>query len=139
MKCMWSILCESISINQETNLVSYLTCIHGVVTHSLPVSLRRLYFGSTWMKEVPNPEILNVRLVLGEPNGSRQILLSTGSIEVKEDNHHFNFVLDGMPIKETGFYVFILEMEKDANWIEVANIPFRVRLIAREEAKLEKV
>lgn len=139
MKCMWAILCERISIDQETNLVSYLTCVEGVVTIGLPLNIRNLSFGSTWLKEKLGTEIFAVRFSIVKPNGSRQVIKVTDPIETNKDNYRLNIFLDGMKLNEAGVFFFKLDMQDGDNWIEVASVPLNVKLVTPEAVNVKKV
>ena len=50
IKHIWSVLCERISIDQYSNLASYLSCIEGITIKKLPFTFPSLAFGSRWYK-----------------------------------------------------------------------------------------
>ncbi|GBD98430.1 hypothetical protein BMS3Abin07_00444 [bacterium BMS3Abin07] len=133
VKHIWSVLCERISIDQETKLASYLTCIEGIVAVELPAVINNLAFGSRWYKDGESEETLRFRLMLLSPDGTEEILIDSRSQNINSDNHRTNIILNAMDFKQSGNYTFRLYQRLDKKWVVVNEIPLNITL--KPEAK----
>jgi|WetSurMetagenome_2_1015567.scaffolds.fasta_scaffold16780_5 hypothetical protein len=135
---VWSILCERISIDQNSNLLSYFTCIEGIRTKKLPITLKPLSFGTRWCMEGENKEKIEFQLILVAPSG-KEVRLHADQFTMLKKNHRSNFILDGLKIEEFGEYNFRMRMKKEDKWITVANIPLNVELESNKEIEAAKI
>lgn len=130
-KHVWSVLCERTSIDQNTNLVSHLSCIESIETVQLPLPLFILSYQSRWYKDNDVVESLKASLVLVAPNGS-EIKLAEGEFKTELRNHRMNITLGGLVVDQIGTYKFRLLQEHEGHWKIVHEMPFDVRLISKE-------
>jgi hypothetical protein len=131
-KHVWSVLCERISIDQNTNLVSYLTSTEGFTTESLPIAVLNLAYGTRWYKEGDGEEILRIRLFLVAPDGSEKELI-TGEQKSKANNHRTNIMLNGLFFEQSGDYMFKLQMQEDDKWVTVHEMPLTISVKTPEK------
>lgn len=130
VKHIWSVLCERISQDQASNLISYLTCIEALVVPGLPVLVQNLALGSRWNRDGDTEETLKFRLLLQLPDQTEQVLISAQAT-IKEANHRTNFVLNGVIFAQAGEHCFILQTQKDSNWVTVSEVPFYIKVDAK--------
>lgn len=130
IKHIWSILCERISVDQQTNLVSYLTCIEEIAVAKLPAIHSFFALGSTWRTDHPGEDIIKIRLVQISPDGSKKTLIETNDFKLETERHRTNLVLNGIPFDQAGTYVFRIESQSGSAWKTEAEIPLRVILKA---------
>lgn len=126
-KHAWSILCERISIDQSTHLVSYFTCIEGLETKTLPVTLPLLAYGVRLYKDNDSEESIQARLVLVKPDGS-EIVLIEGEQKSAAQNHRLNIVLNGITISQSGTHKFRLLQKHEEHWTVINELPLPVKL-----------
>ena len=135
VKHIWSVLCERISIDQESKLVSYLSCVEGITAVELPAAINNLAFGSRWYKDGESEEILRFRLMLLSPDGTEQILLDSGDQIITNNNHRTNIILNGFNFEQGGNYTFRLHQKLDKKWVVVNETPLNVTLKPKAKTK----
>jgi len=128
IKHIWSILCERISIDKETNLLSYLTCVEEVTVTQLPVSSPLLAFGTLWQTDSPSQEKLIFRLILIMPDGSEKILIESKDFVFEKERHRTNIILNGLTFDQTGPHIFKMQKKLEKDWDTVAEIPMKIKL-----------
>jgi hypothetical protein len=138
-KHVFSLLCERVSIDQQSNLVSYLTSIEGVETVQLPFPLLTLTYASRWYKDNDSGESLKVNLFLIAPDGSETKLAEVEFSTISR-NHRLNILLHGLMFSQGGTHQFRLLQEHEGHWIVVHELPFNVKLVSKEsiEAKIKE-
>lgn len=137
---VWSVLCERISVDKDTGLISYLTSVEDITAQKLPSIIKNLSFGSRWFKMSDSKDILNIRLSLIRPDETEQELIKTDDLKIdpKLDNIRLNFALDNLQVKEKGIYVFRLERKKDNNWQVVSETPLKVQFVPANNTREAK-
>lgn len=133
-KHLWSVLCERISIDQRTNLVSYLTCMEGVTARQLPGAVPTLAIGSLWQRDSDEEHSFVFKLVVVSPDKSEKMLLQGSQDFGPTEKARTNFVMDGFPIEQTGQYVFRIETQNVSDWECRAMLPLDVTLHTGEQA-----
>ena len=123
---IWSVLCERISTDQDTNLVSYLTCIEEITVSQLPFAIPLLALGSLWQTDRPFKDVLKARLLLNSPDGSEKILIETEASIFQKERHRINIILNGIPFDKFGKYIFKVQMKLKEEWKTAAEIPLKV-------------
>jgi len=126
IKNVWSVLCERIVIDKDTNLASYLTCIEEITGHQLPAKYPFLSLGSLWQTDEPKKDTLQFKLCLVSPDGSEQKLLETEEVVLEKERHRTNIVLNGIAFKVAGEYCFRVQQRSGGKWITVSEIPLKV-------------
>jgi Family of unknown function (DUF6941) len=130
IKHIWSVLCERISVDQQTNLVSYLTCIEEITIAKLPAMHSLFALGSIWRTDHPGEDILKIRLIQISPDRSKKTLIETDDFKLEKERHRTNLILNGIPFDQAGTYVFRIESQSEAIWKTEAEIPLKVTLRA---------
>jgi hypothetical protein len=130
IKHIWSILCERISVDQQTNLVSYLTCIEEIALAKLPAIHSLFSLGSIWRTDHPGEDSLKIRVVQIYPDGSKKTIIETNDFKLEKERHRTNLILNGIPFDQAGTHIFRIESQSDAAWKTEAEIPLKVILKA---------
>lgn len=134
-KHVWSVLCERVSIDQRTNLVSYLTCMEGVAASQLPIAVPALAIGSLWLRDVDEEHSFVFRLVIIGPDKSQKMLIEGSQEWGPNGKARTTFVMDSFPIEQTGQYVFRIETQNaGGDWESQAMLPLDVELRTGEQA-----
>lgn len=126
IKHVWSILCERISIDQGTNLVSYLTCVEEITATQLPAVHPLFALGSIWQTDCPGEDILKIRLVRISPDGAKNIIIETNEFRLEKERHRTNLILNGISFDQAGKYVFRLESKSKTGWKAETEIPVKI-------------
>ncbi len=126
---IWSVLCERVSIDQDTNLASYLTAVEGINAMQLPITVQNLSLGTRWHKEEDSEAHLSIRLFLVAPDGMEEKLVD-GVQSTTSRNHRVNFILNGLVFKKIGRYVLKLQVKNDERWTTVHEIPLEITISA---------
>jgi hypothetical protein len=132
IKHIWSILCERISIDQETNLVSYLTCVEEITANKLPAVHPLFAMGSIWHTDCPGEDMLKIRLVCISPDGTRRDLIETKEFKLDKERHRTNLILNGISFDQAGKYMFRLESKSEKGWKTETEIPIKISVKAKE-------
>jgi hypothetical protein len=132
-KHIWSVLCERISVDQRTNLVSYLSCIEGIRALELPFAVPNLSLGTLWLTDNKKAEKIVFRLVLGCPDSTEKVLVEGSQEQAPSARARINLILDGLAVDQTGQHIFRLEMLNNDSWEVKAEVPFDVVLEAKEQ------
>lgn len=122
---VWSVLCERISTDKNTNLVSFLSCVENINVRKLPVNMRNLSLGMRWVKEGEKEELLKLSISLIRPDATEELLFK-GEQKIEKYGFRCNLILNGMPIKEIGTHTFKIQMYSDNKWTTVQEIPLTV-------------
>lgn len=128
IKHIWSILCERISIDKKTNLLSYLTCVEEFTVTQLPVSSPILAFGTLWQTDSPSQEKLIFKLILIMPDGSEKVLFESKDFVFEKERHRTNVILNGLTFDQTGTHIFKMQKKQKNEWETVAEIPMKIKL-----------
>lgn len=126
---IWSVLCERISIDRDTNLVSYLTCIEEITVARLPFICPLLAFGSLWQTNRPSKDVLKFRLLLISPEGSEKVLIESEDYVFEKERHRTNIILNGIPFEHPGTYLFRIQKKQAKEWEMMAEIPMKIILL----------
>lgn len=132
IKHIWSVLCERIITDQQTNLTSYLTALEGISANKLPIVIQNISLGSRWFKDSTNEETLKFRVLLITPDRKEKILIEDDKT-FKSPNHRTNIVLNGFPAHQAGAYHFIVQIFQENTWVTVSEIPFIISLQEQPE------
>lgn len=130
-KHVWSVLCERVSIDQSSNLVSHLTCVEGIDTLQLPFPLMLLTHVSRWYKDDDVEDSIKTKLVLVAPDSSETKLAET-ELKTVLRNQRLNILLNGAMISQAGTYRFRLLQEREGQWIVAHEIPLNIKLVNKE-------
>jgi hypothetical protein len=130
IKHCWSILCQNIITDAESNVVSYVLSIDNVVTQELLVKIPFFAIGTSWEKNT-GPDVVEnfaIRINHVSPARGSTTLGETGDITVQSHRHRMNFVLNGFSFNESGVNRFNIVAKLNGIWAEVASLPVLVVL-----------
>ncbi len=132
---VWSVLCQSASIDSQTNSVSLLNVVDTIMTNVQPVEEKAIFVSmeilSTWAREDESMPVVGESRVLLLHKGKTIIEPIILEINLLNSIFHRNRVTIGsLPLTMIGRYEFRIECkEKDqTDWRLAAIIPFFVSL-----------
>ncbi|MBI5849315.1 MAG: hypothetical protein HZB31_15445 [Nitrospirae bacterium] len=134
IKHVWTILCEKIITDQQTNQTSYLTALEGVNTGTFPAAIPYIALGVLWFKDSVDEEPLKFRIILISPNKDEKTLLETEQV-LKAGNHRTNIVLNGYPVQAAGTYFFKVQVLKENLWTTASETPLVISLVDQSATK----
>lgn len=136
IKHCWSVLCQNIITDVETNVASYIMAIDNVVAPELPVILPFLAIGTSWEKDtgVDVVENFSIRISHVGPEGTVSPFIETGSIAVQSYRHRMNFVLNGASFDRAGMHRFNIESKINGVFVCVSSLPVLVSVAQRNNA-----
>jgi hypothetical protein len=139
VKHISSVLCERISIDQNTNLVSYLTSIEEITVQGLPFIIPLLAFGSLWHTN-EKKDTIQLRLRLVSPDKTDKVLIEPPKVDFSTARYRSNIILNGLKFEQSGTYTFQLELLPDTDkWETVSEIPLDIKVKSpMEEDKKER-
>jgi len=125
---IWSILCERISTDQKSNLVSYLTCIEEITVSQVPAVIPHLAIGSQWITDLLTKDVLEFKLLLISPEGSEKLLIDFKSLKFDKVRTRTNIILNGIKFESCGTYYFKIQMKVKDSWQTSSEIPLAIRM-----------
>lgn len=138
---VWSVTCSRAIIDQETNNISLLDIVEQIGTigpggeGAVPVAIEVV---TLWSRGVlDQPERGRARIGLLDPNNA--VIGNTHEYEVDLTNYvrtRNRFRMALFPVRGAGKYSFVVEFERDGNWVEVARVPV-VLVVQIEEAEAQ--
>jgi hypothetical protein len=135
IKHIWSILCERIVTDTGTNLASYLTTIEAFTVAQLPTSVPLLAFGSLWLSDNEQENILELRLIMVAPDKSEKEAITTQQIKFPGKRFRANIVLNGWVFNQSGTHGLRLERRNNESWERVVEIPFDINVVVQNESE----
>ncbi len=130
---IWSILCERISIDRETNLASYLTCIEEITVTQLPFANPLFSLGTLWKTDAPQKDVLKFRVMLISPEKSEKLLLESKDYIFEKERHRANIILNGISFERDGTHIFRIQRKINKEWHTVSEIP--IKIVVQAESK----
>jgi len=140
----WTVICEKAIIDQASNNIS-LDVMEQIMIQGPPIpeDQERIFVpapltvASLWYRENPDkPCRGRARIKTISPGGEELGVFEIDIDLTKAKRTRTICKMNGLPINkgENGSYSFILELEQEDKWHEVANVPLEVRLeeIAQE-------
>ncbi|WP_428560953.1 MAG: DUF6941 family protein [Solidesulfovibrio sp. DCME] len=128
IKHCWSILCQNIITDAETNVVSYIITIDNIMAPEFPAKIPFLAIGTSWEKDTGYDVVENfaIRIIAINPRGKAKTLVETGDLAVQSHRHRMNFVLNGFAFDEPGISRFTIEAKINGLWLAAASLPVLV-------------
>lgn len=126
---VWTILCNQVIIDKETNLVSYINALEGVNVVELPSTLPTFTISTLWMTDDLSA-ILNHRIRIISPSGKALAERKLDSLPFNKPRYRINIQVAGVRVEEEGDYHVMVEFKSGRAWKEAAQIPIPVTRIA---------
>jgi hypothetical protein len=140
---VWSIICSNSIIDKDSNNISinnvferleiFTTPVEGGV---LPIHME---FITSWIRhEVAESETGNSRIRFVSPSNK---MLTTNELRIdlsKSERTRNRLVFNGLPLGESGRYHFLVDLQIDNEWQQVASIPLSVKFTPPPEDEKEK-
>lgn len=130
---LWSVLCQSVITDIETNNVSYINAIEEITALQLPAPMLPLMVGTLWRQEMPK-DSLEVRVRFFGPGGEQLAANTFGPQAFEKDRWRLNFGFGGMQLKTPGEYSFSIEHKVGNEWREVSRLPLLVKVASQVPA-----
>jgi len=138
MKNIWSVLCQSSSIDYENKLVSLFDCIEeirlevnkidkeGII---LPANFQLIMAWSTEDKD----KGLDLKIELVDPKGKAlKEFVNTYGIEQGSKRLRIRLLINGMPITEEGRYIYRISHMQGSKYLVDSELPLDVRCVGKK-------
>jgi hypothetical protein len=149
MEHSWTVLCHRVIIDRETNRLTLVDTIESLRIQGkradfpqAPIVIFKLdcVLASHWTRsDIERPEKSRFRLTLLDPSGAivpftdpHPNILEVDLTEKSSVRTQNQFL--GLPIGESGRYVFLVEMEVGDRWEPVARVPYVLKIEFVDEA-----
>lgn len=132
---LWNLLCRSIAVDQETNLISYLNCVSSLRFTKLPTVMPSLNLGTAWLvfPEPGKTVDLQIKISLLDPDGKAHPVFETPTTNLtKKNTERINFKIQGIPITIAGIYRFKIEYFNGLEWNKTSDVLLNVELRERK-------
>ncbi len=137
---LWSIVCQSSSIDDETNRLSLFNVIENITINGEEGQriLAPLQFDivSSWLrKDISEPVHATMKITYTSPEGE-SILQQEIAFEItKTPLHRTRIHFPNIPVITSGCYKFIVDLKVGAEnvWCTVATIPLFVKILENKK------
>lgn len=127
---VWSVICQRVIIDRESNAVSYIDVIEGFRAAEFPVSLPPMSVSTLWLRDEPS-EALDVRIrVIGPSKKPVFSFEPSEPIKLTKKRHRLNIILGGIEAEEPGEYRIHVERKSNGRWKKEAIVPIDLTLAA---------
>ncbi len=129
---IWTVLCEHVITDTQTNSCSYLVAIEEIQVQALPVTVR-MTLGSLWVREGDGDQGCDVRYRIAKPSGA---LIEMATVPVGKDKprHRVNLVME-FTVEEEGIYYFQVDAKRAGRWRHAARVPLVVKVSGEQAAQ----
>jgi len=127
-KHLWSVPCQMVLTDQETNAVSYIGAIEGFMIPETPFPFPPIFVGTVWMRQ-SDDDAVEMRLRVLSP--SNDILFTKAHPrKVFEDffRYRINIRFGGFDMTEGGMHHVLVEHREEGNWVEDTRLPIHVEV-----------
>lgn len=132
-KLIWTITCDRIIIDRETNQVTYVDSIEDIAVASFPAPV---FFtvGIVWLREQPE-ERIRMRVSVLAPDGAALFQKAGDLDHPTAMRHRLNLPLIIMT-QNAGFHFVMVEQFVNDEWREECRIPLTVTQQEQEKAEV---
>jgi len=126
---VWSILAQTVLVDQFTNSVSFIQVVEGFTVSALPAIAPQMMLGSLWSR-TGNETAVHSRVKVIAPDGSEALSIDNrppGLIEAKARTITH---LAGYQLTLPGTYQVLVEQRQADRWEAEAAIPFEVNVVS---------
>jgi len=129
---VWSVLCQSVLIDQFTNSMSFIQAIEGLSVPSVPASAPQMMVGTLWLRTGKESQLLS-RIRILDPHGKVANVVENNPASLSVPRSRTVTVLGGFSLSSAGVYSLVVESKKDGTWVQEASIPFEVSVVTPAE------
>ena len=129
---VWSILCSNTVTDKESNNISLHNVVESLEIFAAPQESQllpiHLEFVTLWIRRDPEVSVKgNSRVSLVSPSG-KTVTSNELAIDLsKAERTRNRFIYDSLPMEESGRHHFVVELQVDGDWQQVASIPLAVK------------
>lgn len=123
IKHVWSLICQNIIVDRNTNLISYINCLEELTVPTFPFSAQ-VNLGI--FVHIDPIEVFRLRIQLKKPDSSVKELVVTEDYKMKVKKNRINFIL-GISFESVGMYSFLVELKTDNTWELLNEIPLELK------------
>ena len=124
IKHIWSLICQNIIVDRNTNSISYINCLEELTVPPLPVDFSLSLGIFTHIDPI---EVFKIRIRLKKPDGTIKELIVTEDYKLKTKKNRINFIL-GITFDSSGEYHFLIDIKTDNVWESFNEIPLEVKV-----------
>ena len=128
---IWSVLCQTVLIDQFSNSVSIIQAIEGLSVPSLPATAPQMMVG-TFRVGAGKGQLFS-RLRVLDPKGQVVTVIDNKPGSLAVPRSRTITVLGGFPLKSAGVYSVVVEVKNEGAWVEEARIPLEVTVVSLAE------
>jgi len=133
---VWSVLCQSTSVDQQTNNLSIFQVMEQVQiaggVPELPAGERFALISmpavlvSLWERTEDDPERASGRIKFRGVDGDELVVSPPFPLALESSRLRTTWTLQGVPFAGAGRYQIDVELEDDEGWTTVASIPLQI-------------
>lgn len=139
MKNIWIVLCQSASVDADTNQINLFNCLEGLKlklkpgvakpeADSIPIECQLV---SMWTKELGNTDEENVDVKMEFIDPNNKVLHSADASFTSEKGkvrHRHRLFIKGLPITDGGRYYFKTLLKDGEKYREIARTPLDIEI-----------
>lgn len=129
---IWSVLCQSVLIDQFSNSMSFIQAIEGLSVPHVPASAPQMMVGTLWIRTGKESQLLS-RIRILDPHGKVANIVENKPASLALPRSRTITVLGGFPLVAAGIYSLVVESKQDGAWVDEATIPFEVSIVTPAE------
>lgn len=121
-KLEYIIPCQNLIQDKETNSMSYIGTIEGLIGKTSPVTLPPIFIGLRWIKTKESPEsqiAFTARLRVIDPDEKIISEIEPFEITMPKRRHRHNVVIHNLTFSKPGNYKIVVDEKRNGNWVDV--------------------
>lgn len=129
---VWSVLCSNAVTDKESNNISLHNVVESLEIFTVPQEAGllpiHLEFVSLWIRRDPQVSVKgNSRVSFVSPSG-KTVTSNELAVDLsKAESTRNRLIHDGLSLDESGRYHFVVEIQANGDWHQVASIPLAVK------------
>lgn len=129
---IWSVLCQSVLLDQFSNSMSLIQAIEGFSVPALPSSAPQMMVGSLWLRTGKESQLIS-RIRILDPAGKVVNVIENKPASLSLPRSRTITILGGFPLVSAGVYSMVVESKKEGGWMEEAAIPLEISVVSPAE------
>ena len=129
-RLVFAIPCLSVLRDADYDIPSYFHVVEGISVDKIPNDIDPFRIATYWFNPDPEPSQLHLRLRVVSPSGNEiaERDLDPSRLNPLEQNgrYRINIGTPKLEAKEFGVYEFVVDIESNGEWVEVASLPVTV-------------